>query len=105
MTIVAFTAARFTPTDLAEFHRVADPKLRLGHWATVTRESGRDFDRLEVRLPGVDRPVFRFERDRQGRYNLAFNDRAGWYGIGSGSTAGECLAIWRPRAGRGAPAL
>ncbi|MGQ9366899.1 hypothetical protein [Azospirillum sp. ST 5-10] len=97
MTVVAFTSARLTPADLAEFDRVADPKLRQGHWAGVIRESGRDFDRLLVLLPGVERPVFRFERDRTGAYHLHFNDRSGWYGIGSGATASECLAIWRPR--------
>ncbi|WP_207455155.1 hypothetical protein [Azospirillum sp. SYSU D00513] len=97
MTVVAFSRARFTPDDLTEFGDVAEAKLRLGHWAGITRESGRDYDRLLVLLPGVDRPVFRFERDARGRYSLSFNDRSGWYGIGAGTTAAECLAIWRPR--------
>jgi len=97
MTVVAFSVARFTPSDIDEFEVVAEPKLRLGHWAGIIRESGRDFDRLLVMLPGVERPVFRFERDGKGRYSLSFNDRAGWYGIGSGATAAECLSIWRPR--------
>jgi len=97
MTVVAFSCARFTPADLTEFETVAEPKLRLGHWAGVIRETGREYDRLLVLLPGVDRPVFRFERDGRGRYSLSFNDRSGWYGIGSGSTAAECLSIWRPR--------
>jgi hypothetical protein len=97
MTVVAFSRARFTPTDLTEFEEVAEPKLRLGHWAGILRESGRDYDRLLVLLPGVDRPVFRFERDARGRYSLSFNDRSGWYGIGAGTTATECLSIWRPR--------
>lgn len=97
MTVVAFSVARFTPSDLDEFGVVAEPKLRLGHWAGIIRETGRDFDRLLVMLPGVERPVFRFERDGKGRYALSFNDRAGWYGIGNGATAAECLSIWRPR--------
>lgn len=97
MTVVAFSCARFTPADLSEFGAVAEPKLRLGHWAGVIRETGREYDRLLVLLPGVDRPVFRFERDGQGRYSLSFNDRSGWYGIGTGTTATECLSIWRPR--------
>ena len=97
MTVVAFSVARFTPSDLTEFETVAEPKLRLGHWAGIIRESGRDYDRLLVMLPGVERPVFRFERDGKGRYSLSFNDRAGWYGIGNGDTAAECLSIWRPR--------
>lgn len=97
MTVVAFSSARFTPSDLAEFELVAEPKLRLGHWAAVARETGRGFDRLLVMLPGVDRPVFRFERDARGHYSLSFNDRSGWYGIGSGASAAECLSIWRPR--------
>ncbi len=97
MTVVAFSRARFTPADLSEFEMVAEPKLRLGHWAGIIRESGRDFDRLLVMLPGVGRPVFRFERDGKGQYALSFNDRAGWYGIGNGAAAAECLSIWRPR--------
>ncbi|WP_035694004.1 hypothetical protein [Azospirillum halopraeferens] len=100
MTVVAFSAARFTPADLAAFDEVAGPKLRQGHWAGVMRESGRDFDRLLVMLPGVDRPVFRFERDRAGSYHLHFHDRSGWYGIGSGASAVDCLSIWRPRRAR-----
>ena len=97
MTVVAFSCARFTPADLTEFEAVAGPKLRHGHWAGVIRDTRRDHDRLLVLLPGVERPVFRFERDGRGRYSLSFNDRSGWYGIGAGSTARECLAIWRPR--------
>lgn len=97
MTVVAFSCSRFTPSDINAFELVAEPKLRLGHWAGIIRESDRDFDRLLVMLPGVERPVFRFERDGKGRYTLCFNDRAGWYGIGSGATAAECLSIWRPR--------
>jgi hypothetical protein len=63
----------------------------------VLRESGRTHDRLLVLLPEVDRPVFRFERDAKGRYSLSFHDRSGWYGIGAGDNAAECLSIWRPR--------
>lgn len=105
MSVVAFSAARFTPADLTVFDDVAAAKLRRGHWAGILRETGRDFDRLLVLLPGVDRPVFRFERDRTGNYHLSFNDRSGWYGIGSGATATECLSIWRPRHPRSSRAL
>lgn len=96
-TVLAFSRARFTPEDLEIFESVAEAKLRNGHWAGVLRESGREHDRLLVLLPEADRPVFRFERDRDGRYSLSFHDRSGWYGIGAGSNAVECLAIWRPR--------
>ncbi len=102
MSVVAFSRARFTPDDLREFDLVAAPKLRQGHWAALARETTRGRDRIHVLLPGVDRPVFRFERDETGAYHLWFNDRAGWYPIGEGATAAECLAIWRPR---GRPAL
>ncbi|PWC34168.1 hypothetical protein [Azospirillum sp. TSO35-2] len=95
--IVPFCRARFTPEDLTAFAEVAEPKLRDGHWIGVLRESGRDHDRLLVLLPEVDRPVFRFERDGKGRYTLSFHDRSGWYGIGAGDSAAECLSIWRPR--------
>lgn len=97
MTVVSFSCARFTPADLATFGEVADPKLTQGHWAGVLRQTGRDFDRIDVLLPGVGRPVFRFERDAKGRYHLSFNDHSGWYPIGCGATAAECLSIWRPR--------
>lgn len=104
-TVVAFSCARFTPADVAAFGTVAEAKLREGHWVGVVRETGRDHDRLLVLLPGVERPVFRFQRDRDGRYSLSFNDRSGWYGIGAGGTAAECLSIWRPRRARPGAAL
>lgn len=97
MKIIPFTISRFTPDDLAEFGSVADLKLQRGQWAAVLRQSGPGFDRLTITLPGVDRPVFSFERDRRGAYRLRFNDRAGWYDIGSGDTAAECLSVWRTR--------
>lgn len=95
--VIQFCRARFTPEDLDAFSAVAEAKLQRGHWAGVLRESGRDHDRLLVLLPEVDRPVFRFERDAKGRYSLSFHDRSGWYGIGAGDSAAECLSIWRPR--------
>jgi len=107
MTVIAFSAARFSPADLAEWDSVAQPKLSRGLWAAVTRSSGRDFDRLVVTFPNLDRAVFRFERDRLGTYRLLFNDRKGWYEIGVGATAAECLAVWKgrlPRAAGGTPA-
>ncbi|MCG5239300.1 hypothetical protein [Azospirillum doebereinerae] len=102
-TVLAFSSARFTPDDLATFETIAEPKLRDGHWAGVVRESGREHDRLLVLLPEVDRPVFRFERDGRGRYTLSFHDRSGWYGIGAGGSAAECLSIWRARPRTAAP--
>ncbi|CAO3415454.1 hypothetical protein [Azospirillum endophyticum] len=95
--VIQFCRARFTPDDLDAFAAVAEPKIRDGHWVGVLRESGRTHDRLLVLLPEVDRPVFRFERDAKGRYSLSFHDRSGWYGIGAGDSAAECLSIWRPR--------
>ena len=95
--VIQFSRARFTPDDLDAFAAVAEPKIRDGHWVGVLRESGRTHDRLLVLLPEVDRPVFRFERDAKGRYSLSFHDRSGWYGIGAGDNAAECLSIWRPR--------
>lgn len=99
--VVQFCRARFTPEDLDAFAAVAGPKLGNGHWVGVLRESGRHHDRLLVLLPEVDHPVFRFERDAKGRYSLSFHDRSGWYGIGGGDSAAECLSIWRPRRPKG----
>lgn len=95
--IVPFSVARFCPADLAEWNGVAGPKLQRGLWESVERETGADYDRLVVHFPNLDRPVFRFERDRRGRYRLLFNDRRGWYEIGTGDTAAECLSVWRGR--------
>lgn len=95
--ILPFSVARFCPADLAEWNSVARPKLERGLWESVTRQSGRDFDRLIVHFPNLQRPVFRFERDRRGTYRLLFNDRRGWYEIGSGDTAEECLSVWKGR--------
>lgn len=100
MTVVAFSVARFTPSDLAVFNTIAKPGLKRGLWQAVARESGRGYDRLIVLFPGIDRPVFAFERVQDGTYHLWFNDRQGWHGIASGATAAECLAIWRPPAPR-----
>ena len=97
MTIVAFSLARFTPADLAEFAAIAKPRIERGLWAGFVRQTDRDCDHLLVTFPSLDRPVFRFERDRRGTYTLWFNDRQGWHNIGTGSTAAECLIIWRPR--------
>ena len=48
----------------------------------------------------LDRPVFSFERDKRGLYRLFFNDRRGWYCIGTGESAGECLAVWKGKVPR-----
>ncbi|MEE3626622.1 hypothetical protein UCD39_22045 [Nitrospirillum sp. BR 11752] len=100
MTVVPFSSARFTPFDLTEWNSVAQPKLERGLWETVSRHTAPDHDQLIVRFPNLDRPVFRFERDRRGTYRLFFNDRRGWYCIGTGETAEECLSVWRGRVPR-----
>jgi hypothetical protein len=104
MTVVAFSLARFTPADLSEFNEIARPRIDRGLWAAVTRQTSADGDQLLVTFPHLDRPVFRFERDRRGTYTLWFHDRQGWHGIGTGSSATECLSIWRTRPARVAPA-
>jgi hypothetical protein len=100
MTVVAFSLARFTPADIAEWNSVAMPKLQRGLWESVSRTSNPEGDKLMVRFPNLERPVFTFERDRRGTYRLFFNDRRGWYCIGSGDTAAECLAVWKGRVPR-----
>ena len=75
-----------------------------GLWAGVTRQTSADGDQLLVTFPHLDRPVFRFERDRRGTYTLWFHDRQGWHSIGTGSSSTECLSIWRTRPARVAPA-
>ena len=103
MTIVAFSLARFSPADLSEFNEIARPRMDRGLWAGVSRQTSPDGDQLLVTFPHLDRPVFRFERDRRGTYTLWFHDRQGWHSIGSGSTSTECLSIWRTRPARVAP--
>lgn len=94
--VIAFSRVRFTPFDVEKFNSIAKPKLALGHWASITRETAPSHDWLLIWLPGVDRPIFRFERNLTGRYSLAFNDQAGWYGIAAADNADDCLALWRP---------
>lgn len=94
MTVVAFSRARFTPHDIAAFNAVADPRLERGLWDKVTRQTSADIDRLVVTFPHLDRPVFRFERDRRGTYTLWFHDLQGWHSIGTGDSAAECLSLW-----------
>ncbi|KJB94884.1 hypothetical protein GGE65_004995 [Skermanella aerolata] len=103
MTVVAFSLARFTPADLSEFYEIARPRMERGLWAGVARQTSAEGDQLLVTFPHLDRPVFRFERDRRGTYTLWFHDRQGWHSIGSGSTSTDCLSIWRTRPARVAP--
>lgn len=100
MTILAFSVARFSPADLEEWNSIALPKLERGLWQSVTRRSDRERDELLVHFPSLDRPVFRFERDKRGTYRLLFNDRKGWYEIGRGDSAADCLAVWKGRPAR-----
>jgi hypothetical protein len=104
MTVVAFSLARFSPADLSEFNEIARPRMDRGLWAGVSRQTSPDGDQLLVTFPHLDRPVFRFERDRRGTYTLWFHDRQGWHSIGTGTSATECLSIWRTRPARVAPA-
>lgn len=96
MSVVQFSVARFTPDDVRSFNEIALPKLKRGLWAAVTRDTGPDFDRISVTFPGVEDPVFSFERDRRGQYHLWYHDRAGSHSIGFGETAEECLSVWQP---------
>jgi hypothetical protein len=100
MTVVAFSLARFSPADLSEFNEIARPRMDRGLWAGVSRQTSPDGDQLLVTFPHLDRPVFRFERDRRGTYTLWFHDRQGWHSIGTGTSATECLSIWRTRPAR-----
>lgn len=100
MTVVAFSSARFTPADVGEWNAIALPKLQRGLWASVARQTSPEGDKLVVRFPNLDRPVFSFERDKRGLYRLFFNDRRGWYCIGTGESAGECLAVWKGKVPR-----
>ena len=100
MTVIPFPSCRFTPADLAAFYEVALPKCSRGSWAGVARQTGRHHDRLLISLPGVNEPVFVFERDIAGHYRLWFKDGDGGRCIGTGTTAAACLCIWQPAAAR-----
>ncbi|QQP88908.1 hypothetical protein IGS68_23315 [Skermanella sp. TT6] len=93
MTVIPFPACRFTPADLVAFYRIALPKCSRGAWAAVARQTGRHHDRLLISLPGIEDPVFIFERDAGGRYRLWFRE-GGTRCIGSAATAEECLGVW-----------
>jgi hypothetical protein len=95
MTVIPFPSCRFTPADLAAFYEVALPKCSRGSWAGFARQTGRHHDRLLISLPGVNEPVFVFERDVAGHYRLWFRDGGGARCIGKGSTAVACLGIWK----------
>lgn len=84
MTVISFSRARLTPQDVAAFNAVAKPRMEVGLWGSVTRQTETSSDRLVVRFPHLDRPVFHFERNRTGRYTLWFQDRQGWHSVGSG---------------------
>ena len=96
MTVIPFPSCRFTPADLAAFYEVALPKCSRGSWAGVARQTARYHDRLLISLPGVNEPVFVFERDVAGYYRLWFKDGGGERCIGTGTTVAACLSIWQP---------
>lgn len=98
MTAIPFSRARFTPHDIAAFNAVAVPRLERGLWGTVTRQTDASGDRLVVKFPHLDRPVFHFERNRRGSYTLWFHDIQGWHSIATGDSADECLSIWSVKA-------
>jgi hypothetical protein len=95
MTVIPFPSCRFTPADLTAFYEVALPKCSRGSWAGFARQTERHHDRLLISLPGVNEPVFVFERDVGGHYRLWFRDADGARCIGKGTTAVACLGIWR----------
>ena len=98
MNIVEFSLARFTPSDIAAFNAIANPRLERRLWDSVTRQTAPSVDRLVVKFPYLDGPVFHCERDRTGAYTLWFRDRQGWHSIGTGQSADECLSIWTAKA-------
>lgn len=101
MTVIPFSAARFTPADLAEFDKIAAPRIASGLWAGVLRHTTADADQMVVCFPKVARPIFLFERDWRGRYALRFRYRdQGWHDLHIGLTAAECLSVWYPAARR-----
>jgi hypothetical protein len=93
MTVVAFTT-RFTPDDLSAFDAIAWRHITTGVWSHVSRQTHADSDQVLVYLPLLDRPVFRFERDRSGIYRLWFHGGSGPQIVATGTTAAECLSIW-----------
>ena len=100
MSVVPFSAARFTPADLAEFNRISLPRCAHGLWSAVSRQTTRDSDRLGVYIAGGQRPLFTVERDRSGSYSLFYHDGAESHRIGFGRTVADCLAIWQERPAR-----
>jgi hypothetical protein len=100
MTVIPFPSCRFTPADMAAFHEVALPKCSRGSWAGFARQTGRHNDRLLISLPGASEPVFVFERDQAGYYRLWFKDSDGGRCIGMGTTAAECLGVWKAASAR-----
>lgn len=69
-TAAAPLRARFTPTDIRLFYRLAAPNLQRGLWSGVRRQSGSTFDRFEILLSAVGYPVLTVERDCRGTYRL-----------------------------------
>lgn len=98
MTVIAFSRARFTPHDITAFNAVAVPRLKSGLWDSVARQTDASGDRLVVKFPYIELPVFHFERDRTGTYTLWFRDLQGWHSVGTGDSADECLSIWNVKA-------
>ncbi|HZH26601.1 MAG TPA: hypothetical protein VEY95_05400 [Azospirillaceae bacterium] len=99
MNVIAFPSPRLTPDDLALFERIASPMLKRGLWSHIRRDTGPGYDKIEVEIPEVPRPLFTFERVRGGRYRLVLHERdGGTYEIGRGMTAKECLRIWHRQA-------
>jgi|SRR3954451_3022825 hypothetical protein len=94
MTVLAFSPARFTPGDLADFDQIAWSRISSGLWSHVSRVTCHDSDQVLVYFHHLDRPVFRFERDRCGTYRLWFHAGDGPQIVAAGRTAADCLSIW-----------
>jgi hypothetical protein len=96
MSVLAFSPARFTPGDLAEFDAIAWRRISTGLWSHVARHTCSDGDQILVYFHHLPLPVFRFERSRCGTYTLWFRSAssANWELIATGTTAAECLSIW-----------
>lgn len=90
--IIPFAPYRFTPADMALWQRIAAQQIRRGLWHDVARQTDAGQDQLLVRFPGMETPILRLLRDRQGEYRMSFHDRTGWYEFRHADNAAACLA-------------
>jgi hypothetical protein len=97
MSVIPFSKARFTPSDIAEFFRVTLPRCARGEWARIARRTGRDRDSLDVFGPDQARPVLTFERGRDGGYRLFRHGSGGPVCLAREDIAAACLEPLRDR--------